>query len=297
MFVIEQTNSIDSGTEEVHIFDMTLVHRFITVVLCLCVVLPKPRRDLLCKSCFNNFCKDTINDSNRCLSGWRGLNESLNPSLFKQTCEVDGIHNATTCFAPYFEIFPIPSSINPTLLWSVIMETAVNLSEKAATWGINLTSSSTLEAAKIIDKMEDKGTPDCINFWGVPGYSNTPRFFFWRELSRALASNSDGIVFYLTPGAYNETNFFGLYELPALLNKNSKAKKLVVLNILTGKRPKSCEDTPLINLKQKVISERRSLNYSCHDVNDTNTKFNDHVHNDELIERLMQTIKILIDSP
>lgn len=272
---------------------MALVLQFKIVVLCSCVPLPVPEWE----SWFNDACMKVISDSSRCQIGWQRLSESLDTYLFKQACEEGNgnhMHNAATCFAPYFEIFPIPSSINPTLLWSGIPKTASILTNKAVAWGINLTTSSTLEAAKIIDKMEEEGTPSFTHFWGVSGCNDKYRFFFWREISRLLAFNSDDIVFYLTPGIYNETNYFGLYELPTLLNKNSKAKKLVVLNvILTGEHRITCEDDPLIKLKLKVISERSTLNFSCHNVDNSN---NTNDHNDILIERLIETIKNATDN-
>ena len=177
-------------------------------------------------------------------------------------------------FSGFFEVLPIPSPVSPTLFWSAsgfsdfsVEDLQANLSDHAADKGVNLTTSSTLECAKIIDHMEKREEECSIpKWWGAAGCSDTLRKLFWTAVSRTLAENSEGIVFYLTPGVYNTTNYFGSVELPVILSNASRVQRFIVLNV---RNTTKCGDPrgQLEYLKKRTESDRPSLNYSCIDAN------------------------------
>ena len=208
-------------------------------------------------------CKAIITPSGSCPNGWTGFKNSFankNPNTM-QIRDYDA----------YFAVFPIPSAIKGILLWSGLQDLAAQVSKKAAG---RVTSSSTLTSSLIIDDMQTKrGVHTWCGKVGVPGgidfvnpcpqfIPNTPVFTFWAALSQNLASSSDDVVFYLTPGRYSPNNFFGLYELPALLKTGSKAKLLAVLNVPGGNK---CGEGQLRDLATAVRQGRPSLQYKCYD--------------------------------
>ena len=205
-----------------------------------------------------------IAPSGLCQSGWTGFKNSF--------ANKDPNSMQIRDYDPYFAVFSIPPAIKGILLWSGFQDLAAEVAKQA---GGRVTGSSTLMSSSIIDNMQKRGVrtwcgnvgaPDGIEYVKpCPSFvQNTPVFTFWAALSQTIASNSNGYVFYLTPGLYSPNNFFGLYELPALLKTGNRAISLVVLNVLTSGRDK-CGAGQLGNLATRVAQGRPSLQYICYD--------------------------------
>lgn len=178
-------------------------------------------------------------------------------------------------YASYFQVLPLPERIDDELLlWS---RSEVLKQELIQRQDVQVMCSFTITATEIVNYMErifsvttwcgslDGGidyTNDCPGF--EPG---TPVYTFFAEFSMMVGEVGAGTVFFLTNAGHYETNgFFGMYELPGLLNSSSLSTRLVVLNVVLEDQPTQCGEGALAVLEGQIESGRPELEYECYNV-------------------------------
>lgn len=161
---------------------------------------------------------------------------------------------------------------NLVLFWSKTKP----LQKALVSAGANIASSDSVYASKVVDQLYDGGISAwCSNTTGNisinemcmmydVGKMNTPAYVFWAEFSERLAEYAEGNAFFLTMnGTYQDTSFFGMFELPILLLPQSSTSKLVVINVVPADSSNVCGTGRLMSLESKATEV---IEYKCFDI-------------------------------
>lgn len=267
---------------------MSVFREAVRCTLSLLIILPvltnADRTPNNIQTLFGSACFDIVKDTKICSNGWTAFEKAFAGKNWNASTFSD--------YDAYFSVFPFPTTNmrNTVLFW-----TGTDRLQTALTSRANLISSANVVSITIINKMATvyNVTAWCGNGSGgidyvstnCPPYSpGTPRYTYYATFSDRLASNSAGVVFFLSENTFRNTSVFAQIELPRLLN-NTAVTKIVVLNVykyLNG----TCNQTtsPFLRINKTIDGGKA---FSCVDVYGDASQI---PPSDELLAALTQAI-------
>ncbi len=243
---------------------MKLLIAAVTAVLL--VVVGADRTPVELERYFLESCYEVLLDDNTCMQGWIAFMNSF--------ANRDPTTMSAGDYAAYYEVIPVPERITDELL---LWERTENLVGTLARQNVNAMSSFTIAPSRIVNIMIStfNVTTWCGRLNGGIDYNNscpeyvlgTPVYTFWQDFSLRDGKSGAGVVFYLANrGFYNDGTFFGLYEFPGLLNSTSLSTRFVTLNVVPSGQSSQCGQGDLVELENRIRSERPELQYVCYNV-------------------------------